>query len=288
MAVGALLARPREAKMLHFAHVGSARPHFRFTRATLAHDQIYSLLGLCSSEEVASNPIRYDLEPEEVYKTFVVSHAQLHTNLEFLGLCTPAQRDTLCSGSLEKLISRPFAGPSWVPNWHSERLRRCLGLNNFDTDLKFFNASDRIPVTISFQGKELVVSVPSPVDIPDMFCRWCSDSILGRQLANYGLKPSSAGSADGEKAFMRMRRLMSWEPLVTERGYIGLAREQSRVGDEIWLIGGCSVPLLLSPQTVDTPCFKVKGEVFLDGFMFGETMRMEGSDLCSVQCITLI
>jgi hypothetical protein len=383
MAVNVLLARPREVKMLHVAHVGSVRPalalkelkkhyakadyqlsllwlleHFRFTRTTLAHDQIYSLLGLCSSEEVAGNPIRYDLEPEEVYKTFVTSHAQLHTNLEFLGLCTPAQRDALCSASLDKLISRPFAGPSWVPNWHSERLRRCLGLSNFDTDLKFFNASDRIPITMSFQGNELVVSgvrldqilslggfcyperrpelsdansrlfqqyfdfwttaaerlmpykdkrhlaetfartvsllgiyldpVPSPIDIPDMFCRWCSDSILGRQLAEYGLKPTSARNVDGQKTFMRMKRLISWEPFVTEKGYIGFAREQSRVGDEIWLIGGCSVPLLLSPQTGNTAYFKVNGEVFLDGFMFGETMRMEDFGLFSVQRITLL
>lgn len=70
--------------------------------------EIYSLLGLCSSEEVAGNPIRYDLEPEEVHKTFVATHARLYNNLEFLGRCTAAQRDSVCSGS----VSRPFAGPS--------------------------------------------------------------------------------------------------------------------------------------------------------------------------------
>ncbi|KAL1872306.1 hypothetical protein VTK73DRAFT_1616 [Phialemonium thermophilum] len=383
MAVSLLLARPREVKMLHVANVGSVRPalalkelkkhysqtnyhlrllwlleHFRFMRTTLAHDRIYSLLGLCSSEEATSNPIRYDLEPEEVYKTFVASHARLYNNLDFLGLCTPAQRGTMCSGPLDKLMSRPFAGPSWVPNWPSKRLRRCLGLNNFDTDPKFFNVSDGMPITMSFQGNGLVVSgvrldqirnlggfcyperrlelsdansrlfqqyfefwttaterrmpykdkrhlaetfartisllgiyldpVPSPIDIPDMFCRWCRDTILGRRLAEYGLEFTSGRSVDEPKTFIRMKRLISWEPFVTAKGYIGLAREQSCVGDEIWLVGGSSVPLLLSPQTDNTAYFKVKGEVFLDGFMFGETMRMEGSGLFSVQRITLV
>ncbi|UKZ74489.1 hypothetical protein TrVFT333_002158 [Trichoderma virens FT-333] len=124
----------------------------------MALDQIYSLLGLCSPEEVAGNPIRYDLEPEEVNESFAATHTRLHNNLEFLGLCTAVQRDALCSGSMDKLISRPFAGPSWVPNWHSQCLQRCLGLNDYNTDLKSFNASDGILVTVSFQGNELGVS----------------------------------------------------------------------------------------------------------------------------------
>ncbi len=381
MAVKVLLARPNEVKRLHVAHVGSVRPalalkelknryakadyqlsllwlleHFRFTRATLAHDQIYSLLGLCCREEVLGNPIRYDLKPEEVYKTFAISHAQVHTNLEFLGLCTPAQRDVLRSGQLNKFASRPFTGPSWVPNWHSERLRRCLGLSSLDPELKLFNASDTIPVTSSFQGDNLVVSgvqldriqmlgdfchperrpelsdansrlfqqyfdfwmtaadvpmpykdrrclaetfartlsllgiyldpVPSPTDILDMFCRWCNGSILGRRLAGYGLEANSVDNGDGQKTLIRMKRLISWEPFVTERGYIGLAREHCRVGDEIWLVGGCSVPLLLSPQTGNVGDFRVNGEVFLDGFMFGEARNILNS--WSVQRITLI
>ncbi|EHK22880.1 uncharacterized protein TRIVIDRAFT_60299 [Trichoderma virens Gv29-8] len=239
----------------------------------MALDQIYSLLGLCSPEEVAGNPIRYDLEPEEVNESFAATHKRLHNNLEFLGLCTAVQRDALCSGSMDKLISRPFAGPSWVPNWHSQCLQRCLGLNDYNTDLKSFNASDGILMTVSFQGNELGVSVPLPVDIPDMFCRWCRGSSLDRQLAEFRLKPKNATDMEGERVFMGAKRLMPWEPFITGRGYIGLAREQSRVGNEIWLVGGCSVPLLLSPQTENPGFFEVNGEVFLDGFMFGEAMR---------------
>jgi hypothetical protein len=98
--------------------------------------------------------------------------------------------------------------------------------------------------------------------------------MLGRRLAEYGLEPKSA-SVDGQKAFVRMKRLISWVPFITEKGYIGLARQQSRVGDEVWIIGGCSVPLLLSPLTGSPGGFTVNGKIFLDGFMFGEAMSGE-------------
>ncbi|KAL6690602.1 heterokaryon incompatibility domain-containing protein [Trichoderma pleuroticola] len=385
MAASVLIARPRTFKMLYPAHTGSLRPapalrelrkhyaeadyhvillwlleHFRSTTATLAHDQVYSLLGLCSSEEVAGNPIRYDLEPEEVYKTFAATHTRLYSNLEFLGLCTAAQRDSVCSGSLDKFASRPFAGPTWVPNWHSERLQRCLGLNDYGTNLELFNASDGIPTTVLFRHNELQVSrvqldrilsiggfcglerrneltdpnsrlfqeyfdlwtsvaaaerimpyrdkkhlaetiartlsllgiylnpMPLLADIPDMFCHWCRDSSLGRQLAEYGLESKNATNLEGERVFMGMRRLTAWESFITESGYIDLARGNSRVGDEIWLVGGCSVPLLLSPRTGDPVNFEVNGEVFFDGFMFGEAMRKDEFGDTSVQRIDLV
>lgn len=389
--VTALLARPKANKDLYFAHVGSVRPvlalrelrrsfaqkdqqrlnllwmleNLRLSRATLAHDQIYALLGLCSPEEVAKNPIRYDLEPEEVYRTSAVSHAQLHNDLDFLGLCTPVQRDALWSGPLEDLKPRPFNGPSWVPNWHSKNVRRCLGLGRLDDEHQFFCASGAIPVDPTFKGNELTISgilvdrikvlgdfchpdrrhelsdansklfqqyfdfwmtptrypmpykddvsqtetfartisllgiflepVPSPNELLEMFHSWCSGSTLGKQLEQRGLgrhSNSAAGLAKGTctKRFMRMIRLMSWEPFVTEQGYMGLARENCSVGDEIWILGGCSVPILLS-QKAESPSphhHEVRGEIFLDGFMFGEIMNLEPVEHRSIRRVTLV
>ncbi|KAH6675115.1 heterokaryon incompatibility protein-domain-containing protein [Halenospora varia] len=356
----ALLARPKAIKELYFAHVGSVRPvlalrelkrsyakdqrqlnllwmleNLRLTRATLAHDQIYALLGLCSPEEAAKNPIRYDLEPEEVYRTSAVSHAQLHNDLDFLGLC-----------------------PSWVPNWHSKHLRRCLGLGRLDNEHQFFRASGAIPVDPTFKGNELMISgilvdrikvlsdfcspdrrhelsdansklfqqyfdfwmtptgypmpykddanqietfartisllgiylepLPSPNELLEMFHRWFSGSALGEQLEQHGLGRNSAGQANGTKRFMRMNRLMSWEPFVTEQGYIGLAREKCSVGDEIWIIGGCNVPILLSPKAESPSHYEVRGEIFLDGFMFGEIMSTERVERRSIRRVTLV
>ena len=85
-----------------------------------------------------------------------------------------------------------------------------------------------------------------------------------------------------------MKRLMSWEPFISEQGYIGLAREKCSVGDEIWIIGGCNVPILLSPKAERSSHYEVRGETFLDGFMFGEVMRTEHTGNHSIQRATLV
>jgi hypothetical protein len=121
-----------------------------------------------------------------------------------------------------------------------------------------------------------------------MFHHWCSGSTLGEQLEQRGLGRNSAGRANGTKRFMKMKRLMSWEPFVTEQGYIGLAREKCSVGDEIWIIGGCSVPILLSPKTESLSHHEVRGETFLDGFMFGEIMSTERVERSSIRRVTLV
>ncbi|CAJ2505612.1 Uu.00g130060.m01.CDS01 [Anthostomella pinea] len=383
MAIRVLFARPKEVKKVQDAHVGSMRPvlvlrelknsyktgyqlsllwlleHLRHTRTTLAHDEIYALLGLCGPEEVVANPIRYDLVPEEVYKTFAVSHAQLHQNLEFLGLCAPDQRDCFSLGPLETPNSRPFAGPSWVPKWHSKRLQRCLGPAIVDKGQDVFNASYSLPVTVSFQDNKLIAlgiqvdrirvigdfchrnrrrelsdpnsrlfqqyfdfwmrpaggspslyenykcragtfartisllgiyldPLPSPSDVVDMFCRWCSNSSLGKQLAECGLVTKEDAERSGQKTFVRMKRLLAWDPFVTEQGYIGLARKGSHIGDEIWIVGGCSVPLLLFPQTGNPAHYQVNGEVFLDGFMFDEAMETADTKIQTARTVTLL
>ncbi|KAI8946130.1 hypothetical protein F4801DRAFT_593609 [Xylaria longipes] len=316
----ALIARPKELKTTKYATTGIFRPllalreiktslrnqrrlkplwllgNLRLTHSTLPHDKIYGLLGLCSLEEAAGNPIRYDLEPE-AYKTFIVTHTNLHQNLDFLA-------------------------PSWVPNWDSRNLRRVLGLSQIAYDEKYFDTSGTLPVDYSFNANELAVSgvmvdriqllgesfdfymrrpigetpyadelsrakafartvslygvylspVPSPGELPEMFYRWCQGSTLGNQLEERGLK-YQVSLRDGLKGFMRMKRLPSWQPFITKRGYIGLARENCGVGDEIWIVGGCSVPVMLSPMGKGVLDREVRGEVLLDGFMFGEVTK---------------
>ncbi|GKU12962.1 heterokaryon incompatibility protein or allele [Fusarium langsethiae] len=383
MAVNALLARPRPTKKLKPANTGEVRPirvlrelrqaletdkdqfglfwlmeHLRFTRATFAHDQIYSLLGVCNPQEAAATSVRYDLEPEEVYRRSTILHADIHGNLEFLGLCAPQQRDTICSGTAETPVLRPFTGPSWVPNWHSQKLRRCLGISDIGHQREFFNASGAVPFNPSFEGKQLTVSgvlvdkirsigdfcprdkafdfsdadsdvyqqyldfwmtpvdepapysdavsraetfirtlsllgiylepVPSPDDIPTIFYNWCSGSSLCKRLEAYGFKPKSNGRGPGQKTFIRMKRLAAWDPFITAKGYMGLGREGAAIGDEIWLIGGCSTPVLLSPSVDGPSRYEVKGEAFLDGFMFEGQFDKTTHRNSSIERIALI
>ncbi|RYC53650.1 hypothetical protein CHU98_g12559, partial [Xylaria longipes] len=177
----ALIARPKELKTTKYATTGIFRPllalreiktslrnqrrlkplwllgNLRLTHSTLPHDKIYGLLGLCSLEEAAGNPIRYDLEPE-AYKTFIVTHTNLHQNLDFLGLCTPIQRDNVRVNTPGGQQCRHFSAPSWVPNWDSRNLRRGLGLSQIAYDEKYFDTSGTLPVDYSFNANELAVS----------------------------------------------------------------------------------------------------------------------------------
>ncbi|KAI0856857.1 heterokaryon incompatibility protein-domain-containing protein [Xylaria cubensis] len=366
----ALMARPKELKTSEYATVGIFRPllvkeiemrlkkqrqlrllwlleNLRSTYSTLPHDKIYGLLGFCSPEEAAGNPIRYDIEPEEVYKTFVVTHAKIHQDLDFLGLCTPVQRDTVRVGTQQR---RRFSAPSWIPNWDSSNLRRCLGLSRIAYDEKYFNASGTLPIDCSFRANELVVSstmvdriqflggftelghhdgfsdpnskvfqeyfdfymkrligetpykdelsrvkafvhtisiygvylspIPSPDELPEMFYRWCQGSTLGNRLEERGLK-YEISQTHAPKGFIRMKRLQSWQPFITQKDYIGLAREKCSVGDELWIVGGCSVPIMLSPMARGG--HEVRGEVILDGFMFGEIMNVPDNFLLSLK-----
>lgn len=354
----ALVAQPREIKKLKFATLGAVRPievlkdlrftlangknpsllwlleNLRNTHATVAHDQIYGLLGLCSPEEAGGNPIRYDLEAHEVYKTAVETHARLYNDLEFLGLCTPVQRE----GDDR---DQSFKGPSWVPDWHSPQLRRCLGFAKTDGEVHSFNAPGSMTPKFAIKGNDMEVlgvlvdtievlgdfvhldrrdevsdpnsklfeqyfdfwmkSTPShenedvltdraesfvrtlsllgvyldPVPSPDavlaMFYRWCSGSTLGQKLAeDFGFGRRGKHRQDVGRTFMRMKRLLSWQPFNSKGGLMGLAREKCSVGDEIWIIPGCSVPLILSPKKEDQGKREVRGECFLDGFMLGE------------------
>lgn len=127
----ALLARPTAMKKLKYTTTGAIGPikvlkqlrgrrgdghkhrsllwlseNLHSSRATLAHNQMFRLLGLCSPEEAASNPIRYDIDPEEAFRVSVEAHARLHGDLNFLALCTSVQRDSISPDSVS--LARPF------------------------------------------------------------------------------------------------------------------------------------------------------------------------------------
>lgn len=108
---------------------------------------------------------------------------------------------------------------------------------------------------------------------------------MSERLARCGLKIRAEGCDSFPRGFMRMKRLRSWVPVLTVQGYIVLVREQVEPQDEIWIIGGSSVPILLSRDSEDPSHFRVKGEVFLDGFMFGE-VRESASDI-EEQCLQI-
>lgn len=91
---------------------------------------------------------------------------------------------------------------------------------------------------------------------------------------------------------------------ITQAGHIGLGPTTTKIGDEIYVILGCSVPLVLRSQNVrqyhrqeqtilgarlqahsrglsrrtHRQCHRLIGECYLHGFMDGEAVSQEGSE----------
>lgn len=57
---------------------------------------------------------------------------------------------------------------------------------------------------------------------------------------------------------------------VTEGGYVGAAPLGTQRGDEVWVLFGCSIPLLLRRSLGGR--YRVVGECYVHGFMYGEVM----------------
>lgn len=53
-------------------------------------------------------------------------------------------------------------------------------------------------------------------------------------------------------------------------GEVALLPEQARAGDEICLLFGCPVPVVLRPLSSEKGEFNFVGECYVEGMMFGE------------------
>jgi hypothetical protein len=60
--------------------------------------------------------------------------------------------------------------------------------------------------------------------------------------------------------------------ITTNKGHIGMGPYRVRKGDRIYVLLGCSVPLILRPRQ-GQPSYQVVGECYLHGFMDGEVLK---------------
>lgn len=72
-----------------------------------------------------------------------------------------------------------------------------------------------------------------------------------------------------------MRRMCSWRCLVvTEDGHVGLGPEATRPGDVVCILKDAPMPLLLRAED-DGDKFKLVGQAYIQGMMFGEITKSE-------------
>ncbi|KAH6884265.1 heterokaryon incompatibility protein-domain-containing protein [Thelonectria olida] len=92
--------------------------------------------------------------------------------------------------------------------------------------------------------------------------------------------PENAIEFDYSEVFNAAERAnMSRRLMFTNKGYIGWApdnaygpgHKQSRIGDLVCIVFGCSTPLVIRPKN---ECFEVLGEAYVEGVMDGEAVDM--------------
>ncbi|KAG6368461.1 hypothetical protein INS49_002668 [Diaporthe citri] len=72
-----------------------------------------------------------------------------------------------------------------------------------------------------------------------------------------------------------MRGACTWRRLiVTENGHVGLGPQATELGDVVCILEGAIMPLILRPEA-DSDSFKLVGEAYVQGMMFGEVKISE-------------
>ncbi|CZR66862.1 uncharacterized protein PAC_16763 [Phialocephala subalpina] len=74
--------------------------------------------------------------------------------------------------------------------------------------------------------------------------------------------------------------------IITAKGYIGQARKETRRGDIVCILLGCSIPVILRPGT-DGLSYKVVGESYIHGIMEGEAMEWLKAGQYSLENFTI-
>lgn len=73
----------------------------------------------------------------------------------------------------------------------------------------------------------------------------------------------------------------------TASGYVGVALCDLRAGDEIYILGGCAMPVALRPSARCHGCFKLLGGVFVPGLMHGEAVTEHLANEKTIGDVTL-
>ncbi|KAK5988139.1 hypothetical protein PT974_12279 [Cladobotryum mycophilum] len=123
------------------------------------------------------------------------------------------------------------------------------------------------------------LSLPSEKDILDGIGKETIEKLSGDSGSSKEI-PTSFGdlpcpqAAKGFRIFdQAVREVMADRCVFTTReGYLGLGPASLREGDEVWLLQGARVPFALSPD------HRLRGEVYLHGWMHGEMLETELAD----------
>jgi hypothetical protein len=117
-------------------------------------------------------------------------------------------------------------------------------------------------------------------DLREQYCAWSAGQRRARSLVAmysvmsiHGMTESYKLYRDVPETFQKRMRATIFRTFVkTEMGYMGLVSGDVQAGDEIWLLEGCRVPVVLR-ACGNGEDWKVVGDAYVHGVMYGEAFE---------------
>ncbi|THV47046.1 hypothetical protein BGAL_0339g00060 [Botrytis galanthina] len=207
------------------------------------------------------------------------------------------------SQSNVKLLTPAELDPEQASRY-MDHIFRCLMLNRQDRYL-----SQVIPAKefsyLEFQAF-CFAAMKRPDDVHPLFLDWFERNRTLRigshsleQICKATPLPNSEFSTDydfmdistNEQAFIsRFRDTTKWMArrlMTTNQGLIGMVPCRARKSDQVWILLGCSIPLILR-KWEDNEGYQVIGECYLHGYMSGEIQEEVRSGIRMVEDVCLL
>ena len=273
-------------------------------------DRIYALLNLSvKSPGLAGLQPDYTQEPRDIYQEVVLRHLTHEGKLDLLIHCEwhgditnkPTWVPNWSKSRIGTLndFARACLGSRAKAELVENRVLKVTGLycteisdigrNSLD-DMALFSASDRDVIRmVESLAEHVNFSAPyvDGSDITEAFCRTLcmndfSDNFVPvssadpdfdislRYLRSLLRGPSSQIKPYNNFLDLVGSHLKGRHLFTTEEGYIGVAPEAVKIGDQVCVILGCESPLLLRLQ--ENGMYVVIGECYIHGLMSGEAL----------------
>lgn len=270
----------------------------KHSRCFDSRDRLFAVRSLVPAAERAMIVPDYSKEVREIYQDLVMRFI-LSSETQGLDLLRDCRQPTSLRGC-----------PSWVPDWTTPNPCKRLSLLDassqswseaqFDGNIlrttgvvcatiqTVQHASQYNPPTAWDELKKLVPldtltgTYVDGTSTLEALCRvlyvdQLDDRIEGRiedienakAMVRHALDPT-LDSSEIPRSFQDLEDLENRCFLTTAEGYFGIASKEARVGDQVCVLLGCGVPLILRPTGHGQ--YQVIGETFVQGLMYGEAL----------------
>ncbi|KAF7936570.1 uncharacterized protein EAE97_007936 [Botrytis byssoidea] len=187
---------------------------------------------------------------------------------------------------------------------YMDHIFRCLMLNRQDRYLSQDISAKEFSY-LEFQAF-CFAAMTRPGDVYPLFLDWFERNRTLRigshsleQICKAAPLPKSEFSTDydfmdistNEQGFIsRFRDTTKWMArrlMTTNQGLIGMVSCRARKSDQVWILLGCSIPLILR-KWEDNEGYQVIGECYLHGYMSGEIQEEVSSGIRTVEDVCLL